>query len=267
MSTYRGPEPPPAAAGPAADDARAAGWAWLATLPRAASAHAERGADPQAAMRGLLAALGDPHRDLRVIHIAGSKGKGSTALLCEALLQRLGQRTLTYTSPHLARWTERLRIDAREADARRAQDALEAVRAAAGRSGIVPGFFEALTATGLLLAARAEVDWAIVEAGVGGRADATNVVTPALAVLHGVRARAHRPARADAGRHRAREGRHHQAGRARHRGRPGRGHRCHRARGRRARRQRARHGRRRPRARWHPGPGRRASPGTATARA
>lgn len=167
-------------------DAVAAGWHWLSTLPRTATPHAARGARPLAAIEALLAALDDPHRELRVVHVAGSKGKGSTALFVEALLERLGRRTFTFTSPHLQRWTERLRLDGAEADAGDSLDALEAVRAAAARTGIAPGFFEALTAAGLLLARRAGVDWAIVEAGVGGRADATNVVMPQASVITGV---------------------------------------------------------------------------------
>lgn len=167
-------------------EAVAAGRDWLATLARTATPHAARGDRPLAAVETLLAVLGNPHHDLRVVHIAGSKGKGSTALFVEALLERLGRRTFTFTSPHFERWTERLRLDGAEADPGASLEALEAVRAAAGRSGIVPGFFEALTVTGLLLARRAGVDWAIVEAGVGGRADATNVVHPAVAVLTGI---------------------------------------------------------------------------------
>lgn len=169
-----------------AGDAVAAGRDWLSTLARTATPHAARGDRPLAAVEALLAALDDPQRGLRVVHIAGSKGKGSTALFVEALLERLGRRTFTFTSPHLERWTERFRLDAAEADPRASLDALEAVRAAAARSGIVPGFFEALTAAGLLLARRAGVDWAIVEAGVGGRADATNVVTPRVSVITGI---------------------------------------------------------------------------------
>jgi len=163
-----------------------AGWAWLSTLPRAATAHADRGADPLAAMRGLLAALGNPHTALQVIHIAGSKGKGSTALFCEALLDRLGQRTLTYTSPHLVRWTERFRLDGGEAPPADAFAALDAVREAAARTGIRPGFFEALTAAAFRLAVDAGVDWVVLEAGVGGRADATNIVHPRLSILTSV---------------------------------------------------------------------------------
>src|SRR6185295_12407388 len=66
-------------------------------------------------IRRLLARVGDPQRRLSVLHVAGSKGKGSTALLAEAVLRAAGERVGTFTSPHLERWTERFRIDGREA--------------------------------------------------------------------------------------------------------------------------------------------------------
>jgi dihydrofolate synthase/folylpolyglutamate synthase len=134
-------------------------------------------------VRGLLNELDDPHHGLRVIHIAGSKGKGSTALYIERLLGDIGQRTFTFTSPHLERWTERLRLDGAEAPAERALEALQAVRAASQRCGIRPGFFEALTVAGLWLARAERIDWCVIECGVGGRADATNIVQPAATVI------------------------------------------------------------------------------------
>ncbi|WP_070988002.1 bifunctional folylpolyglutamate synthase/dihydrofolate synthase [Halofilum ochraceum] len=174
------------AKGPVGEDAIAAGWAWLATLPRAATAHTERGDDPLAAVRGLLAELDHPQRGLRVIHIAGSKGKGSTALYVESLLEALDLRTFTFTSPHLERWTERLRLNGAEAPPDRALGALHAVRDASHRCGIVPGFFEALTVAGLWLAAAERVDWCVIECGIGGRADATNIVEPAATIITGI---------------------------------------------------------------------------------
>jgi len=173
------------ASGPSAE-ALASGWEWLSTLPRAVTAHATRGDDPLAPVAALLEALGNPHKRLRVIHIAGSKGKGSTALYIEALLRAGGLRTFTYTSPHLERWTERLRVDGAEAEPGPALEALRAVESAQRTTGITPGFFEALTVAGLWLAAESGIDWAIVEAGVGGRADATNVVEPRLCIITGI---------------------------------------------------------------------------------
>lgn len=163
--------------------ARAAGWDWLAALPRPAVAHDQRGPDPLGPVRLLLAALDHPERDLRAIHIVGSKGKGSTALFSEALLRALGHSTLTFTSPHLERWTERLRLDGAEVDGATGLTAIEAVRRASEATGIRPGFFEALTVAALWLARERAVDWCVLEAGVGGRADATNVIAPALVIL------------------------------------------------------------------------------------
>lgn len=171
---------------PAGDAALAAGREWLDTLPRAAVAHAARGERPLAAVEGLLQALGNPHERLQVIHIAGSKGKGSTALYAEALLNACGRRTFTFTSPHLERWTERLRIDGEEVNAGRGLQALRAVQRAQRDTGITPGFFEALTVAGLWLAAECGCDWAVIEAGVGGRADTTNVVRPRASVITGI---------------------------------------------------------------------------------
>lgn len=182
MSKRRSPD----AREPAIGDPVADGWRWLRTLPRAPVPHPARGEDPQAIVRALLAELGDPHYSLRAIHIAGSKGKGSTALYIEALLQALGQRTFTYTSPHLERWTERFRLDGAEADQADTLASLEAVREAAQRLDVKPGFFETLTVAGFHLAARSHVDWCIIEAGVGGRADATNVIRPAASVITSV---------------------------------------------------------------------------------
>ena len=134
-------------------------------------------------MRTLLADLGDPHLHLRAIHIAGSKGKGSTALYVERLLEHLGYSSFTFTSPHLERWTERLRLNGAEADAERAREAIDAVRAASARTGVRPGFFEALTVAAFWLAHHAGVDWCVIECGVGGRADATNVLRPAVTAI------------------------------------------------------------------------------------
>ena len=102
------------------------------------------------------------------------------------MFSALGLRTFTFTSPHLEHWTERLRLDGAEAPPERALAALAAVRAASERCGVVPGFFEALTVAGLWLAAAERVDWCMIECGIGGRADATNIVEPAATVITGI---------------------------------------------------------------------------------
>ena len=139
-----------------------------------------------APIEALLAKLGNPERGLRVLHIAGSKGKGSTALLSEALLRAAGLRVGTFTSPHLERWTERFRIDGHEIDGDRLAGAVERLRPSvdALREGSEPpSFFDATTAAALLLFAEERVDVAILEVGLGGRLDSTNAVTPAVTCI------------------------------------------------------------------------------------
>ena len=145
----------------------------------------------QASVRALLARLGDPHVDLPVVHIAGSKGKGSTALYLEAILNAAGLSTGTFTSPHLQRWTERYRVGGLESTAPEfaalfahlqphVLDLLEEDSASA------PSFFDVLTAAAFVLFAESRVDCAIIETGIGGRLDATNVVQPMLACITSV---------------------------------------------------------------------------------
>jgi dihydrofolate synthase/folylpolyglutamate synthase len=136
-------------------------------------------------IRRLLERLGDPQRGLRVIHIAGSKGKGSTALFVEAICRAAGERVGTFTSPHLERWTERFRLDGREVAGERMAAAVARLRPhvdalrAAGRAS-APTFFDATTAAALLLFDEAQVDRVVLEVGLGGRLDSTNVVDPVV---------------------------------------------------------------------------------------
>jgi dihydrofolate synthase/folylpolyglutamate synthase len=139
-----------------------------------------------APIQALLARVGHPERGLRVLHIAGSKGKGSTALLSEALLREAGLRVGTFTSPHLERWTERIRLDGCEIEGERLADAVERLRPAvdALREGPdAPSFFDATTAAALAIFASERVDVAILEVGLGGRLDSTNAVVPAVTCI------------------------------------------------------------------------------------
>ena len=130
----------------------------------------------------LLAAMGDPHTQFPTIHIAGTKGKGSTAMLCEACLRAAGYHTGTYTSPHLHTFRERIQV-ARHKIARDKVIALgEEIRQVIERMPDVTTF-EAVTAMGFLYFARAEVDVAVVEVGLGGRLDATNVLMPEVSII------------------------------------------------------------------------------------
>lgn len=134
----------------------------------------------------LLERLGNPHERLRVVHVAGSKGKGSTALFCEAMLAAAGAKVGTFTSPHLERWTERFRIGGADVAGERLAAAVEQVRphvAALRAEGVAPTFFDTTTAVALWLFAEAEVDCAVLEVGLGGRLDSTNAVTPEVCCI------------------------------------------------------------------------------------
>ena len=140
-------------------------------------------------MRPLAAALGHPERLVRCVHVAGTNGKGSVAAMLESILRTAGWRTGLYTSPHLVRLGERIQVDRRPlteeeiagyaAELRPAAEAL----AAAGGPDDHPTFFEFMTGMAFLHFARRRVDLSLIEVGLGGRLDATNIVEPELAVI------------------------------------------------------------------------------------
>ena len=137
--------------------------------------------------RQRLAAIGNPHLALRTIHIAGTRGKGSAALALEALLRASGLRTAVFTSPHIREYRERIRIDGEPLAGEVFCEGLAQV-AQTGQPEPRPGtgfktVFETLTALFFWAARRYEVDWAVVETGLGGRLDATNVVEPGPVLL------------------------------------------------------------------------------------
>jgi dihydrofolate synthase/folylpolyglutamate synthase len=143
-------------------------------------------------MRALLRLLGDPHESLRIVHVAGSKGKGSTSAMLSAILRQAGYRTGLFTSPHLCRVEERFQIDGQAIAAAELADLLDQVRPAveeleeSGRRGGTPGiptFFEVATALAFVWFARQRVDVAVLEVGLGGRFDSTNVCQPLLAII------------------------------------------------------------------------------------
>lgn len=141
-----------------------------------------------ASFRRFLDRLGRPQRGLRIVHLAGTRGKGTTAtLLAEALCHR-GLRVGLYRSPHVDDLRERITVDGewipKAGFARHATRVLGALRSEPVRvDGSYRTFFEALTAIALLHFAEQEVDWAVIETGLGGRLDATNVVRPELTIL------------------------------------------------------------------------------------
>ncbi len=143
-------------------------------------------------IRPLMEALGTPQSRYRVIHVAGTNGKGSTCSMIESGLHAAGIRSGLFTSPHFDTPLERIRIAGKPFDIREFQRSFETVRAAADHlvnSQLVdsePSYFEILTAMAFVGFAEAGVHTAVIETGMGGRRDATNVVTPAVCVITSV---------------------------------------------------------------------------------
>ena len=136
----------------------------------------------------LLAHLGDPHRRLKVVHVAGSKGKGSTAALITSILTHAGYKTGLFTQPHLITPRERCRINSRlisETEFAQYVDRLKPSIEAMAESESVGrvSFFEIYTALAFTYFADNAVDFAVIEVGLGGRLDATNVVDPLVSVI------------------------------------------------------------------------------------
>jgi dihydrofolate synthase/folylpolyglutamate synthase len=141
-------------------------------------------------MHELVERLGNPERAMPIVHIAGTKGKGSTAAMTAAMLSAAGYRTGLYTSPHLARLEERMTVDGQQCShdemialVGRVQPAVAAMDAAAGGSEHGPTYFEIVTALALLHFARRQVDLAVLEVGLGGRLDSTNICQPLVSVI------------------------------------------------------------------------------------
>jgi dihydrofolate synthase / folylpolyglutamate synthase len=127
----------------------------------------------------LLATLGNPQNRLPpVFHVAGTNGKGSTCAFLGAILEAAGKTVHVYTSPHLVRFNERIRVAGRLIDDEDLAPLLSEVLNRAEAYDIGPSFFEATTAAALLAFSRTPADYCVIEVGLGGRLDATNVVTP-----------------------------------------------------------------------------------------
>src|SRR5271156_2184047 len=134
-------------------------------------------------MEAALELIGNPHRKLRAVHIAGTKGKGSVAAMLDSCLRQAGYRTGLYTKPHLVNLAERTRISGAEIPAGLMLEYIERLRAIYDRAGMALTFFEFTVAMMFLYFAEQDVDIAVVETGLGGRLDSTNVVTPILSVI------------------------------------------------------------------------------------
>jgi dihydrofolate synthase/folylpolyglutamate synthase len=131
-------------------------------------------------MQILLDRVGNPHRSLRVLHIGGTNGKGSTAAMVASVLQHSGRRVGLYTSPHLVDFRERIRVNGCMITENQAEELIARLRAVI-KDSLEPTFFEMTTALAFLHFADIEVDVAVLEVGLGGRFDATNVVEQPLA--------------------------------------------------------------------------------------
>ncbi len=159
-------------------------------------------------MRTLLAALGNPEKRYKTVHVAGTKGKGSTSAMMESVLRHMGLKVGLYVSPHLSTFRERMQVNRELIPAERVGDLADEIKAAvmhkvqveetigegdAAEKRMVereeykiPGitFFEVITAMAFLHFAREQVDWAVIEVGLGGRLDATNVIDqPRLCII------------------------------------------------------------------------------------
>jgi dihydrofolate synthase/folylpolyglutamate synthase len=134
-------------------------------------------------MRQLLEALGNPHEQVKCVHVAGTNGKGSTVAMVSAMLQACGYAVGQYVSPHLVDVRERVTINGAMPSEADFLDLMRRVAKAAGKLPFEPTFFELMTALSFVHFAEQAVDIAVVEVGLGGRLDCTNVITPLVSVV------------------------------------------------------------------------------------
>ena len=135
------------------------------------------------AIRGVCAALGDPQKNLRAIHVAGTNGKGAVCAMIEACLRSCGLRACRYTSPHLVRINERFFVDGKPVDDATLESAADKVFHADSDTNSQLTFFEALTAVAFIAFSETKCDYAVLETGLGGRLDATNICVPEICVI------------------------------------------------------------------------------------
>lgn len=130
-----------------------------------------------------LALFGHPEKQFPSLHIAGTNGKGSTSAMLQHILHLAGYRTALYTSPHLVSFTERIRVGDDEISQDQVVELAREIEQRTGAAGVQLTFFEFITVMAFIFFARQKIDVAVVEVGLGGRLDATNVVTPVVSVI------------------------------------------------------------------------------------
>jgi dihydrofolate synthase / folylpolyglutamate synthase len=132
----------------------------------------------------LLELAGNPHRQFRCIHVAGTNGKGSVSAMSASILRAHGVRTGLFTSPHIASFTERISVDGMEVSEAEVTALTDELRSLAETDEYLnPTFFEFVTVIAFVYFARKGVEWAVIETGMGGRLDATNVIRPEVSVI------------------------------------------------------------------------------------
>ena len=136
----------------------------------------------------LLYLLGEPHKKLKIIHVAGTNGKGSTCSSISSILQSDGYKVGLYTSPHLVDFTERIKINHKSIDRKKVSELLERIKPYIEKVANTPSyghptFFEVITAMAFLYFFEEQVDFLVLEVGLGGRLDATNVCEPLISVI------------------------------------------------------------------------------------
>ncbi|NOZ26024.1 MAG: bifunctional folylpolyglutamate synthase/dihydrofolate synthase [Nitrospirae bacterium] len=132
----------------------------------------------------LITITGNPQRSYRTVHVAGTNGKGSTVSMIASVLQAAGIRTGTFTSPHLVSFTERIQVDGERIGEDDVIRLARLIRSRVEEAGdLNPTFFEFVTAMAFMYFMEEEVEWAVIETGMGGRFDATNVISPDVTVI------------------------------------------------------------------------------------
>ncbi|MBI5408185.1 MAG: bifunctional folylpolyglutamate synthase/dihydrofolate synthase [Nitrospirae bacterium] len=131
----------------------------------------------------LMEILGEPHKAFRSVHIAGTNGKGSTSAAVASILSANGFRVGLFTSPHLVSFTERMRINNEHIEESEVISIASLIRDSMSGADLNPTFFEFVTAMAFYYFAKNNVDWAVIETGMGGRLDATNVILPEASVI------------------------------------------------------------------------------------